>query len=332
VSPGRSASASAAPSATGVPLGEEVGRLAQSCGALPILEAAEVATATRPEQSDCLRLANLLPAATPELQSACGRGLAPACRLLGAVLLRRMTAALSVELHSRPCTTGKDDCYGHSRRIAQTPLGAGVLDEAKAQSYLRQACDAGQREACIELGIVLASTDRVTSAEVFRRACLSNSAAACAEAIYLVRATSQLVDPKLDAHAATVLATQCETGAGLACNNLGFMVERRLAPGGDEQRAASLYGQACALGEAIGCANLVFFAENHARQARALSFGSASATLAAACEQRPGEPIFCFARALALRRGYGEKAEPAKAREQLKRLCKAGSEDACAVR
>jgi serine/threonine-protein kinase len=116
---------------------------------------------------------------------------------------------------------------------AQKPSGAELEQQAaslyKANRYSEaatlfdQACSAGSREACDNLGVMYASGKGVV---------------------------------KDDAHAAALYATACNAGNALGCNNLGNIYASGRGVSKDNAQAASLYAKACADGNAIGCSNI----------------------------------------------------------------------------
>ena len=121
----------------------------------------------------------------------------------------------------------------NSQPSAQKPSGAELEQQAaslyKANRYSEaatlfdQACSAGSREACDNLGVMYASGKGVA---------------------------------KDDARAAALYATACNAGNALGCNNLGNIYASGRGVSKDNAQAASLYAKACADGNAIGCSNL----------------------------------------------------------------------------
>jgi serine/threonine-protein kinase len=116
---------------------------------------------------------------------------------------------------------------------AQKPSGAELEQQAaslykanrfsEAATFFDQACSAGSREACDNLGVMYASGKGVA---------------------------------KDDARAAALYATACNAGNALGCNNLGNIYASGRGVSKDNAQAASLYVKACADGNAIGCSNI----------------------------------------------------------------------------
>jgi len=115
----------------------------------------------------------------------------------------------------------------------QKPSGADLEQQAaslykanrfsEAATLFDQACSAGSREACDNLGVMYASGKGVA---------------------------------RDDARAAALYATACNAGNALGCNNLGNIYASGRGVSKDNAQAASLYTKACADGNAIGCSNI----------------------------------------------------------------------------
>jgi serine/threonine-protein kinase len=116
---------------------------------------------------------------------------------------------------------------------AQKPSGAELEQQAaslykagrssEAATLFDQACSAGSREACANLGVMYASGKGVA---------------------------------KDDARAAALYATACNAGDATGCNNLGNIYAFGRGVSKDNAEAASLYAKACADGNAVSCSNL----------------------------------------------------------------------------
>jgi serine/threonine-protein kinase len=94
---------------------------------------------------------------------------------------------------------------------------------SEAATLFDQACSAGSREACANLGVMYASGKGVL---------------------------------KDDARAAALYATACNAGDATGCNNLGNIYAFGRGVSKDNAEAASLYAKACADGNAVSCSNL----------------------------------------------------------------------------
>jgi serine/threonine-protein kinase len=94
---------------------------------------------------------------------------------------------------------------------------------SEAATLFDQACAAGSREACDNLGVMYAGGKGVA---------------------------------KDDARAAALYATACNAGNALGCNNLGNIYASGRGVSKDNAQAASLYAKACADGNAVGCSNI----------------------------------------------------------------------------
>jgi serine/threonine-protein kinase len=121
----------------------------------------------------------------------------------------------------------------NSQPSVQKPSGADLEQQAaslykagrasEAATLFDQACSAGSREACDNLGVMYASGKGVA---------------------------------KDDARAAALYATACNAGNALGCNNLGNIYASGRGVSKDNAQAASLYVKACADGNAVGCSNI----------------------------------------------------------------------------
>jgi serine/threonine-protein kinase len=121
----------------------------------------------------------------------------------------------------------------NSQPAVQKPSGAELEQQAaslykanrfsEAATLFDQACSAGNREACDNLGVMYATGKGVA---------------------------------KDDARAAALYATACNAGNALGCNNLGNIFASGRGVSKDNAQAASLYTKACAAGNAIGCSNI----------------------------------------------------------------------------
>lgn len=304
--------------------------LVASCSQLALSDQADPNRNLEGAALACDELGGKLAAALPRLVERCQKkDDASACVLVGAAHQQARMIALSVELLSPPCRKQAGDCHGHTRRMLAVPFAGPSRDDAAAERSLARACGLEHVDACVELALLIEKRDRIRAAELYRKACHAERAAACADAVYFGRVSSDVVDPALYRQAAAVFARRCDAGSSAACNNLGFLVERRLAEPGGPAPAAAHYRKACAAGGAVGCANLVFLAEQHTEVRRKPELGDATATLERGCAGKESDvgPTLCLAHAFSLR--LGGKANPRKATELLRKLCKEGNGDAC---
>jgi TPR repeat protein/tRNA A-37 threonylcarbamoyl transferase component Bud32 len=169
--------------------------------------------------------------------------------------------------------------------------GRGVAANATAAAGLfRKACDGGVREGCVD-GAVLSvvGSDAVAklreATDALDKACDAEDAAACndlaviraglpfslqqdAGESVLVFACSKSVElgcsdaggvvasPTVQADltkATAKLEHACKAGFGVACGNLGALVENGVGAAKDRRRAKELYAKGCASGATIGC-------------------------------------------------------------------------------
>ncbi|HTV23760.1 MAG TPA: tetratricopeptide repeat protein [Polyangiaceae bacterium] len=139
--------------------------------------------------------------------------------------------------------------------------GRGVpADNAAAVQLLRRACDAGELDACSQLGLKLASTPGEASpgaaqaVEYYDKACDGGDARGC----FLLALSHADDGPGKDMALAAVLYEKaCDRAHSGACVNLGRLYEN--GEGGrpkDEALARALYEQGCNRGDSVGCKNL----------------------------------------------------------------------------
>jgi TPR repeat protein len=301
--------------------------LVRKCAALAIGDGAAPGPVGIVRRAACEKLGPELATLAGALRARCDALERDACSVLAAALVGYKTAALATELFSPPCGKKKTDavCQARVRRIERIELEALARDDAGAARLFERDCASKDARACVELAFL--ATKGVREHELMRTACLLGEASACPDAVYGAWTVPQLADPELHGRAAETLAARCDAGGAVACNALGFLLERGLvAPGGAES-AAAYYRKACDAGRGVGCANLVFLALARPALAHDLELRAIVPRLALPCDR--GEQHVCLARALALARGLGVRAKPAEARKELAALCQAGLSEAC---
>lgn len=299
---------------------DEEARLALSCSKAVVDDTLASNDTASEHQSACYQFPSLLPDAMATLQRRCDKGSPSSCAMLGAAQMHVKTVAVSIELLSPVCKSRGATCHGHEQRVQQMPFGTGAASQPAAEEAFRRACEGDHVGSCMELALLVDKT------ALFAEACAKGHPSACAEAFYRSTVGSRVVDPKLNQVALQVLGKRCDEGGALACNNLGFIVER--LEGHGPAAAAKHYANACNRGGALGCANLVFLAENHGNLRKKFDFGSV-ASLEQSCVDAPDNKEVCHARGLSLRRGYGVKQSFSKGTKLLRGLCRGGYRLAC---
>jgi len=269
----------------------------------------------------CEELAGMLGDAEAGLTRACDAGNAGACVLLGGARQGYRTVSARVDLWVARCKG--NNCDGHRRTAERLAFPGTRRDPAAARALFEKACKAGAAAGCLELAVEGPSNAR--------DACLARGTARdCAEAVYGVATVGRVTDAELMAKAERVLRAACDAGRGLACNDLGYLIERRLVAPRSPEGAVAFYQRACVSGSALGCASLVMAAVRKPSLARAMAWGNAVSTLAAECEESvDSKREACLALAFAKQRGFGGKVELATGKALAARLCKAGFSDAC---
>ena len=316
------------PSGTLVSKGECVTRaayaesLGQTCAKLEVgFDSA--AAPEDPSRRACDELAGMLGDAEPRWMKACDAGDAAACLLFGAARQGYRTVSSRVELWVARCRA--NNCDGHRQSAERLGFSGTKRDPVATRRAFEKACRGGISAACVELAQLGAEKSEP------REACLARGdVRACSEAAYRIAAVGRVSDAELVKRAEEILRGACDAGQGLACNNLGFLNERKLAGAKTVAAAMALYQRACVAGSALGCASLVMAALRTPALVRTIGWGDAVKVLDAACDEasEPAREV-CLAHGFALQRGFGTKADVRRGQGLVGRLCKAGFSDAC---
>jgi TPR repeat protein len=271
----------------------------------------------------CDELAGMLADAEPGWTKACDRGDPAACLLLGGARQGYRTASSRIELWVARCPS--NDCNGVRRSAERLGFAGTKSDPAVAKRSFERACKENSFAACAELAQGGAPKG------FYRDLCLaSGDPAACTEAGYQLGIVGRVADAELASAIDASLAKSCAGGSGLACNNLGFFIERKLVGDRTPRGAAQRYREACDRGTALGCANLVLASVRTPALPRGPGFEAAAKVLEAACDvAREERHQACFAFGYALQRGLGRKADPRRGQKLHQELCTAGFPDAC---
>ena len=222
------------------------------------------------------------------------------------------------------------------------------------------ACEAGDLEACTQLGNQYATgdgvpTDRFRASQLYRKACGGDHAHAC---MFLAEAYRKGEGAGNDAAKAQELYIKacelgnalacrsvgdmfilgnvygtdgrtaglwyqmgCELGDGQACTGAGMWMERGDVMDADPAKAAALFERGCVSGHTRGC---TMIAVRYAKGASGLkrSIEAAADWYAKACPaDRPADPEGCRELGLLQWKGKGTPEDPAKARENFERAC-----------
>jgi TPR repeat protein len=298
--------------------------LSKDCGALEIGFESAPSTKNQARRA-CDELAFLLADADADWVKGCEGGEVAACTLLGGSRQGYRTASARIELYSPRCAKGSD-CHGHAKKGERLGFAGPTHDDGAARAAFEKACRGGAIAACIELA-QQAGTD--TSA--FRELCTKHGEpAACSEAAYQIAVVGRVTDAALIAKAGSVLASRCDSGVGLACNNLAFLIERKIVEPKSDEASSLRYQAGCRLGNALACTNLVALALRSPKIARTITWDDGSKILEAACNENTDDGRrHCLAFGFVLQRGYGRKPDLRRGTELVKRLCKAGFQEAC---
>jgi len=116
---------------------------------------------------------------------------------------------------------------------------------------IQMRCDAGELEACQDVGLQLLEPDPVRAAGVLERACEGQLARACVT-LGLLLADSRAL-PIDTARATELLEEQCASGEPAGCRGLGLLLRDGRPPADDAHRGAVLLEQACDRGDFPAC-------------------------------------------------------------------------------
>jgi len=287
----------------------------------------ELGVAARPPEDParraCDELASMLGDAEPGWTMACDKGDAAACLLLGGARQGYRTASTKLELWVARCPS--NDCNGVRRSAERLGFAGTKLDPVGAKKSFERACKEGAFAACAEL------MQRGVPKGFYRDLCVaSGDAAACTEAGYQIGIVGRVADAELMTALEAALTKSCAEGNGLACNNLGFFIERKLLGDRTPRSAAQRYREACERGAVLGCANLVLASVRTPGLPRTPGFEAAAKALEAGCDvAREDTHQVCFAFGHALQKGLGRKADVRRGQKLQRDLCAAGFSDAC---
>jgi TPR repeat protein len=228
----------------------------------------------------------------------------PVLALVSAALLAATPVAAAGAGSGEPPASA---CARHAALFPGAPAPPG--GEPGCAAALSEACDAGRRLACFELGLLLEAgtpgpADPARALALHRRACAAGVGGACTRAAALLRSAG-------DGAAEAMLEDGCGLGDGAAC----LLRSEREA---DPERAGRLRERACDLGEPRGCLALAAGAPPD----RAVPL------LARGC--RLGAAEACARGAAALSRGDAGTPDEVAARAMLERGCELGGAEACA--
>jgi len=127
-------------------------------------------------------------------------------------------------------------------------------DRERALDVYRQACASRSAEACAYGGLHLADTEKPEAVEMLERGCEFGSGAGCAHLAFLY-AVGRIV-PRDDAKATPLYEKGCELGDARSCYNVGLMAEDGRGMPRDLARAIAAYEEACDTGSSTACTNL----------------------------------------------------------------------------
>jgi TPR repeat protein len=241
---------------------------------------------------------------------------------------------------------------------------AGDPPELKAD---KQACEAGQMDACHRLGTLYyqgktVGMDLKKAAGLFKKACDAGLAAACRDLAQMYEegdgveqndAKALALREKLCAggdgelcfklaednpdRAAALYGRACDAGFHKGCYDAGLAASRGSGGAKDMARAVELYQKGCDAGSLPACYNggvALMKGEGVAKDG-----ARAAALFAKACEGKPGEkpergfedlqPTACYNLGILNQRGEGVKHNMTRARELFEVACKGNVREGC---
>jgi TPR repeat protein len=155
--------------------------------------------------------------------------------------------------HEENCNRGTARSCHRLGLLYRSELGMGPRDGARADALFERACSLGEPLGCYNHGRARARGEGVVrdlrvAFAAYQRACTAGLWVACnnwAEMMLAPEFGSDL------AKAMPVLESACNGGDGLACGNLGMLVEST-----DAVRAVGLFRKSCVQGGQYGCMKL----------------------------------------------------------------------------
>ena len=204
--------------------------------------------------------------------------------------------------------------------------GRGVSrDLRRAADLYRRGCDGNRAAACAGLSALLRRGDGVArdptrGFALLEKACRLDRLPSCAEvgrALVLGEGT-----PANPARGAQVLESACDRGEQSACAILGFLLHSGTGVPRDEARGIQLSEAACTARVALACANLGSFV-SRTNPSRALTL------YRQACDA--GDGLGCRNLAVSHRDGMATPVDHAEADRFMRRACELGDEPACQI-
>lgn len=173
-----------------------------------------------------------------------------------------------------------------------TPCGMG--DGARC----RAACDQGEQESCVTLGIMLregkgVAKDNAQALALLRKGCEAGKPKGCVQAGEIL----YNVEPKDLGAAVELFRKGCDAGEPTGCTDLGWALSSGQGVARDDAAAAAAFGKACTGQTAVGCLGLGLLYRDgkgvakDARRAGELFKKACGAGVAAACSMaKPAGP------------------------------------------
>ena len=138
-----------------------------------------------------------------------------------------------------------------------SPSSASEPDDpaSRARQYPEK-CNAGDADACFNLGQVYANgegvaQDKAKAAQLFRKACDAGSSSGCNNLGFAYDSGAGVAQDKVKA--AELFKKTCDAGDAHGCSNLGSAYAYGVGTTQDKAKAAHLYQKACDGGVAVSC-------------------------------------------------------------------------------
>ena len=201
-------------------------------------------------------------------------------------------------------------------------------DYAKAMPEYRQACDEGDKDGCVSLGLMYENGDGVSQEygkplALYGQACDAGNAWGCYNLGSLYENAHGVT--KDYSKALTLYKQACDGGEMDSCFSLGYMYENSEGVSQDDAKARELYKQACDGGSMSGCNDLgVLYGGGHGvtqdlAQAAMLYQKACNGGIVDAC----GNLGYYYAN------GFGVAKNVQKGKEMLQQACNGGNQWSC---
>jgi len=268
-------------------------------------------------RSGWLALAALVPIGCAGSRSASAPEIALRRAPIGVTQAHEATPARAVPATDASAAPGPD-----SRGRKEGPPTPTPAPTPTHGDRLRTACDAGDHDACNQLGVWLENNGgaAVESYALYERACARDVVIACSnQGSYLSRGLAVPIDTR---RAAQLFGKACDAGISGACARLGDAHEAGAGVPKDLPKAQALFVRACALGDGDACSDRGYYLETtrHDIEEAVKSYDRAC---------RLASARGCHNLGVTFEEGRGVVASSGRAAELFREACRLGKKSDC---